>query len=127
MKLCKTKTKQGKQCKCWSLIDEDYCLFHSKSDKAKEYRKTGWDRSAQKQGKVWPNEILIGILQRTLKKTDEIPDLVLKANEQRKLIELIAKLKGEKILIEETDEESPLNKVLKKFNQEKEKEKEQSK
>ena len=84
MKLCKAKTKQGKRCKCWALIGEDYCLFHSKSEQAKEYRKTGWDKSALKQGKIWPNETLIVMLQRTLKKTDEISDLVVKANEQRK-------------------------------------------
>ena len=122
MKLCKAKTKQGKQCKCWALHGEDLCLFHSKSDIAKKYRRTGWDRSAQKQAKVWPNEILIGSLQRELKKLDEIKDPVVRINTRMKLIELIAKLKGEKIPVQETEEESPLDERLRKFNQEKDKE-----
>jgi len=37
-KLCTATTKSGKPCPVPSLKGENVCLFHSKSDKAREYR-----------------------------------------------------------------------------------------
>jgi hypothetical protein len=44
-KKCQAVTAKGQKCEVWALKGEDFCLFHSNSDRAKEIRKRAWKPS----------------------------------------------------------------------------------
>ncbi len=105
----------GKQCQAHAFSDgSGLCLFHSSTDKAREARKI----------KLISKEQMIRVLQKELKKLDEVEDTIARSAEKRRVIQLICELKGERTPIEEDNKdnaEKAMEKILTKWQKSKNK------
>jgi len=103
------KDGESRQCQAWCLKGEDYCLFHSNSERAKTVRKK----------KILSNEKLILILQKQLRQLQKKKDSSMhRIGLISSIIKLILELKNEgKIPVEQNSKNSFEEKIKEWKNQ----------
>lgn len=108
MAKCIAKKPDGTPCHAYALRDEKMCLFHSDSDRTKKLKG---------RKNLLSEEDMVVLLQNELRKVKrEVKDALTRAGEIRRLVELIAELKGEKV-----PEKQPSDSIEKKIKKWKEK------
>ena len=107
MPQCKAKTKKGIACLTRSLKGEDFCLFHSRSKKAKELLEEG----RRKPKSLMSRENLLRHLTKEIEKCDKIKEDQTRIRLKNSLAEKIIFLQSELQKISE------LEKLIKQYKE----------